>query len=42
MRHAKPGERLLLIIGSGHRAVMKHFFQTRQDIDYVEVKQLLE
>ncbi|MDZ7777936.1 MAG: DUF5694 domain-containing protein [Bacteroidales bacterium] len=42
MRHAKPGECLLLIIGSGHRAVMKHFFQTRQDIDYVEVKQLLE
>lgn len=42
MRHAKPGERLLLIIGSGHRAVMKHFFNTRRDIDYVEVNQFLE
>jgi len=42
MRRAKAGERLLLIIGSGHRAVMKHFFNTRQDIDYVEVNQFLE
>lgn len=42
MRHAQPGERLLLIIGSGHRAVMKHFFKTRKDIDYVEVNQFLE
>lgn len=42
MRHANPGERLLLIIGSGHRAVMKHFFNTRQDIDYVEVNQFLK
>ncbi|MCF8307398.1 MAG: DUF5694 domain-containing protein [Bacteroidales bacterium] len=42
MRHAQPGERLLLIIGSGHRSVMKHFFKTRKDIDYVEVNQFLE
>jgi len=42
MRHSGPEERLLLIIGSGHRAIMKHFFETRFDIDYVEINQYLK
>lgn len=34
-------ERLLLIIGSSHRAVMKDFIRDRQDMQYVEIQDYL-
>lgn len=34
-------ERILVIVGSAHRAVIKDFIQDRSDIEYVEIEKLL-
>ena len=41
-RVAEAGDRLLLIIGAGHRAVLRDFFEDRQDMLYVEIQDYLK
>ena len=41
-RVTEAGDRLLLIIGAGHRAVLRDFFEDRSDIDYVEIREYLK
>ena len=41
-RATEAGDRLLLIIGAGHRAVLRDFFEDRQDMLYVEIQDYLK
>lgn len=41
-RHIDEGERILVVIGGAHRAVLKDFYQDRNDVDYVEIGQFLK
>ncbi len=35
-------DRLLLIVGAAHRAILRDFFEDRRDVEYVEIGELLE
>ena len=41
-RHTSSGDRLLVIIGGAHRAVLKDFYKDRNDIQYEEIATYLE
>lgn len=41
-RHLREAERVLVVIGGAHRAVLKDFYQDRDDVDYVEIGQFLK
>jgi hypothetical protein len=40
-RIAEPGDRVLVIFGQGHTALLKQFYQDRQDVDVVPVNDYL-
>jgi hypothetical protein len=40
-KYTKPNDRILVIIGSGHRAILKELFKGRRTIDYVEIANYL-
>lgn len=41
-RHIDEGERILVLIGGAHRAVLRDFYQDRNDVMYVEIGQFLK
>ena len=42
MKSVEPGERLLLIMGSGHRAILKPFIKDKNDLRYDEIHDYLK
>ncbi len=41
-RNMQPEDRILVIVGAAHRAVLKDFYEDRTDVDYVEIRTFLE
>ncbi|MEM9525985.1 MAG: DUF5694 domain-containing protein, partial [Bacteroidota bacterium] len=40
-RVTSPNDRILVIIGAAHRALLKDFFEDRQDVEYLEIQDYL-
>ncbi|WP_166962301.1 DUF5694 domain-containing protein [Yeosuana marina] len=40
--HLESDDRVLVLIGSGHRAIMKDFYKDRDEIDYIEIETFLD
>ena len=38
----EENDRLLVIVGAAHRAILRDFFEDRRDVEYVEIRELLE
>ena len=37
-----PNDRILIIVGAAHRAVLKDFYEDRMDVEYVEIANFLK
>ncbi len=41
-KHLEPNDRVLVLIGSGHRAIMKGLYEDRESVKYIEINSFLE
>lgn len=40
-RHLEPGDRVLVLMGSAHRAILKELYRNRDTVDFVEISDYL-
>ena len=41
-RWIEPNDRILVIVGAAHRAVLRDFYEDRTDVEYIEIRNYLE
>ncbi|MCM8569257.1 DUF5694 domain-containing protein [Gramella jeungdoensis] len=40
--HLEPGDRVLILIGNAHRAILKEFYRNRNEVEYIEISDYLK
>lgn len=38
----KPGDRVLVFLGQGHTSILKDFYKTRNDVNYININEVIE